>query len=640
MPKVTPIQDETITETAPDDLPPDDSQSELPVVGGNYPNPTNQPDTPFLSSESKSETTVEQHRKGLTTHKGRPTSSAGAPPGSATTTQVVSVPDPKFKTYYHDSDNPGQRTKAFWNWWNALPVVYKERCVAYVYRDWPVLVYIDKDVNDELSYIDKISGMEPIQSDNDLNDKYGAGDFHIFFNEALGPKKRTLATLYIKGSRDLKSRPPADRRINDPNQVEMTDPQNPAYIAFLRGRGVLPDQITLAKKEGELASLQAAKEMSSTVERLTDKVISMAEDKGKGSPSADESLKLLTQASINANEIQADAAKRSNEMLHDTIKSLRELENGEKGGTSFADAFTLAVDLMSKMNGGGNNQEVAELRAELARVNNDRLAALEKQIAEARAVPVAGGSPFANIKEGFSAIKEMRDLVEDISGGSKPNPAEELAGAAGAPAWLMPAIQYGLPLLGNIVQAIMVGRGLATPGPAQQPGPSPAPMPMPQAGPGQPRPQPQPMPIAPGIPAPQAPPMPAPAAAPIPIQGQSRYGLPADVEDLLYEIKTPFTHYISSGDLTGGDYADVFIANYGEQIFKQLTSFGVDGVAGAIMAFPPIVDRLTALGITEVRLKQFVGEFVVFKPEDPMDDGGEDEPVLPEGGGDGGGSAA
>ncbi len=180
--------------------------------------------TPFLASESSAEVTEEQHKKALQ-RQGRSTQKNGAPPGSAPDVPIK-VPDPKYKTYYSDSDNPNQKTKALWNWWNALPMVFKERCMIYVYRDWPVLITLDKDETDELTCIDVISGVEPIQVDNDFNDKYGAGDFHIYFNEALKPGKRTLCRAFIKGSRDLKSRPPADRRINDPNQVEMTDPQN------------------------------------------------------------------------------------------------------------------------------------------------------------------------------------------------------------------------------------------------------------------------------------------------------------------------------------------------------------------------------------------------------------------------------
>jgi hypothetical protein len=618
--ETAPITTEQSTEPIPFPAPTEYSQSE------------SAPSAPFTTEESKLKATRDQFKK--RSMKGGKGGNADTDTGMSTAVvrpeKPLPIPQPKFTVFKRDAPNPAQDSKRFYDYWNQLPNWAKDRTILYVYRDWPMLKPLAEDA-EEFVYIDKISGSEPLQDDEDLLNRYGSGSYKLMFNE-----QRNICAIYVPGLgiHDLKSHPPVDRRISDVTQVDLDFPGNKSYVEFLRMTGKLPEQTKGKEAEAEMAVTALVDRLQDRNEKLQDKALEMATKAG-AKPSVEP-----TQEAINrAIGVVADAATRSNEMLSEAYQTIKATK--EEGSNSTTEVLKLAFELAEKLGrkGSSGDDEIRELRAELARVNNDRLAALEKQIAEARTAPVTSGSPFANIKEGFSAIKEMRDLVEDISGG-KPNPAEELAGAAGAPAWLMPAIQYGLPLLGNIVQAIMVGRGLATPGPTQQPGPSPVPMPMPQANPGQPRPQPQPMPIAPGIPAPQAPPMPAPAAAPIPIQGQSRYGLPADVEDLLYEIKTPFTHYISSGDLTGGDYADVFIANYGEQIFKQLTSFGVEGVAGAIMAFPPIVDRLTALGITEVRLKQFVGEFVVFKPEDPMDDGGEDEPVLPEGGGDGGGSVA
>ena len=572
-------------------------------------------DTPFLASESQADISLEQREKA--TRRGRPAGS-GAPPGSApapnsSNTNQIRVPDPKYKTYYSDSENPNQKSKAFWNWWNQLPTSFKERCVAYVYRDWPVLITLDRD-SDELTSIDCISGVEPIQNDNDLNDKYGAGDFCIWFNEALLPGRRTLCKIYVKGSRDLKSRPPSDRRINDVNQIEMTDPQNAGYIAFLRGRGLLPDQITLAKKEGELASLQAAKEMSTTVERLTDKVIKMAEDKGKGTPGSDETLRVLTQASINANEIQADAAKRSNEMLHETIRSMRELEGGagKNGGMTFAEALELAEKLANRS--GGVDPEVIQLRAEIERMRNDRMQSLEAQINALKVLPTTNSSPSATMKESITAFKEMRDLVEDVVGGGKANPVAEVGDELGLPKWAQYAIQFGLPLAGNIVSMVMAGRGLTPipsppmpgmPGMAGAPGTG-----MPMQPPPQQRPQQQ--------QPPQSQTNPAGLPAPIPTtlnpedrtpNGLPTFGLHPDIAELLWEVKTPMTQYITSGDFNGEDYAATFCDNYGVDTYNMLKGFGAEAVEMAILAFPPITTRLNALSVSTDKLKKFVGEF-------------------------------
>ena len=607
----------SIESTNPDDPPMVDSQPEEAI------------DKPFLAEDSQSDVTVEQREK--ETRRGRP-SRQGAPPGSAplpTSTQTkateIKVPDPKFKTYYSDSENPHQKTKAFWNWWNQLPGAFKERCVAYVYRDWPVLITLDRDETDELTSIDCISGMEPIQNDADLNDRYGAGDFHIFFNEALKPGKRTLCKLYVRGSRDLKSRPPSDRRINDVNQVEMNDPQNSGYIAFLRGRGLLPDQVTLAKKEGELASLQAAKEMSTTVERLTDKVIKMAEDKGKNSPGADDTLKILTQASINANEIQADAAKRSNEMLHETIRGMRELEsNGKKEG-GVAETLELVTSIIDKFGPKeSDNAEVRELRAELQRVRDDRLKTLEDQLTALRAAPITGNaSPSATMKESITAFKEMRDLVEDVVGGGKKSPVEEIAEEAGIPKWLQLTLQYGLPFANNILGTFMISRGM-TPTPTP-PMPGMPGMPGGMGGPGAgmgmaPPPGARPMPPTAPNPsqAPGTPGLPAPATQQsqpeLTQNGVPTYGLHPDIADILFEQKTPIVQYLAAGDATGEDYAELFANTYGLPVFNMMAGFGKEALLLAITSFPPIMSRLGALSIGSDRLAQFAGEFCDFKP--------------------------
>src|SRR5271155_328418 len=556
------------------------------------------PDRPFLAKDSQSDVTVEQREK--ETRRGRP-SSKGAPPGSApqpTATQKngIRVPDPKYKTYYSDSENPNQRTKAFWNWWNQLPTTFKERCVAYVYRDWPVLIHIDKDETDELSSIDCISGMEPIQNDADLNDRYGAGDFHIFFNEALLPGRRTLAKLFVKGSRDLKSRPPSDRRINDVQQIELTDPQNNGYVAYLRGRGMLPEQVSLKEKEGQVASIEAVREMNATVNKLTDKVINMAENKSRNSPGADETLKVLTQASINANEIQADAAKRSNEMLHETIRGMRELEQQSNGrGGGLGEALEVGDKLGLIGHRGGDSDEVKELRARLDKIQDDRMRALEEEVKAARIAgpaQAASSSPFGHVKEGLSALKEFKTAMEDLSGGKEPSMAEEVADIAGMPKWLPMVLQFGAPLLNNMLNVFLVSRGM-TPGPMVAPGPMPGMGGMPGNGPGpfpgQPGQQPTPMPrpAQPSPPQPAQPGLPPAATAPTPspemsASGTPTYGLHPDIADLLFEIKTPLTQYIASGDATGEDYAGVFADSYGLEAFNTVAGFGVEGLMSSI----------------------------------------------------------
>ena len=59
----------------------------------------------------------------------------------------------------------------------------QDMMMAYVYRDYPPLIDVPEDVKQEThdyNYVDKLT--VPLISDQDLNDRYGAGDFHIFLN--------------------------------------------------------------------------------------------------------------------------------------------------------------------------------------------------------------------------------------------------------------------------------------------------------------------------------------------------------------------------------------------------------------------------------------------------------------------------
>jgi hypothetical protein len=245
------------------------------------------------------------------------------------------------------------------------------------------------------------------------------------------------------------------------------------------------------------------------------------------------------------------------------------------------------------------------------------------------------------MKESISAFKEMRDLVEEVSGGSdKKNPIAEVGDELGLPKWAQMGIQYGLPLLSNVVQMVMVGRGMIPAPTPPMPGMPGAPgmgggsaqQPMQQA---RPMPQQQPQPMAPN---PSGVSLPAPVPPTLDPNARTASGLPTfgihpDIAELLWEIKTPVVQYVMSVELDGQDYAAAFCDNYGIDSYNMIKSFGVDGVEMAIGSFPPITTKLQALNVTQEKFHKFVEEFVNadLVQGDSESESESDETVTPKG---------
>ncbi len=552
------------------------------------------PETPFESSKSSVKASKKDHRAAI----GPNTKATKTGPPGSLPDQLIPVPDPKYKIYISDNPNPAQRSKAFYSWWNLLPNEFQNRTIAYVYREWPVLLPVplgeDGEKTDN-SYIDKISGTEPLQDDIDLGDKYGSGDYKIFFNEAGTKFKRTLATIYVRGVRDLIGRPPADSRISNPENVDMNDPQNKGYIAYLRGRGLLPEQSQGREKELEVATITAVQEMSRQQNVLVDKVIEMAQGRDKDRTPIEDALK-------NSIDVVADGARRSNEMMSEAFSHVKELMQEENKATATErDPMAIALQIMAFMRQGqgDSNGEVAQLRKELAEANNKRMEFLERQLETQRVVvpPTvvpASNSPFNSISEGVKALRSMKEVVEEFSGapvgsggGGGGNPVEEAVGDV-APKWLRPF----LPLAVAVAQGFFASRGQAAPMPPQS-----NPNPQPGAGGGIPHYQP-PQQIA----GPQLVPNPAPVSdAAIPP------GFSPELAQLLTAISWPLAQYLHDPEPDAVGFAQWFCAGFGQDLFKQIAGMGADVVLTAITTFPA-----TAAGIATVprpRVEAFVKEF-------------------------------
>jgi hypothetical protein len=529
------------------------------------------------------------------------------------------VPEPTFKAYYTDHANPAQNTKAFWKWRQKLTKQSTDVMMCYVYRGWPVLVQRGEDDD----YIDKFGGDGLPVEDNTFNDTYGAGDYYVWVNEifkdAEGKQKsRNLCKVHIKGSRDLKSRPPADRRISDPNQVEMTDPQNKSYIEFLQMRGVLPDMLTSQSREAAASAISAADSMGKTVDKMVDKVIKMAEGATSKNVDGDAAMRIVADAASQASKVQADAALKSNELLSGTFDKITEMLAQAKvpgGGLDLTAVMQLVQMLMERT--GGTNPEVQALREQVEQMRQQQMQDLREEIRDMKAKAAGGGggvgavpgSPFTYFKDGIAAMKEMKDAVDGFSGGGG-GLLGEAAEAAPVPGWLGIVDRLSGPitsLLNNGIQAYAAYqmRMAAAAG---------APMPMPPGMPGnapQPAPAPAPVTVIPMQPAHQVP-QTAGALGPVAVPNPE-----VTMRELLPAIAVPLINYLEAPELNGEDFADWFIGGFGEKTFRGVVSQGQEAFMTAVAAYPQLQARLAAF--PPERVMQFSQEFMTFDPDKAED---------------------
>lgn len=590
-------------------------------------------DTAFTSSESLLAAPEAEHKKGTTAGKrGRPEKVDPA----------IGVPTPPFRIFKSDATNPHQRIKPFLNYWNNLPTWAKENTLMYVYREHPVLLFIERDPDNkdqEFNYIDKISGAEPLQDEMDLLHRYGCGNYKLVFNAIMvGKPNRTLTTVYATnlGGGDFKSNPPTDKRISDTKNVDLVHPSNASYVAYLRGMGLLPSQLDAIRESNDMASIEVVKEQQATTNKLVDTVVKMAQDKNdKKSDNTD----VLEKAMSGAMDIMAkgsEAAIKVTQEANAYASRVREEADTRRAAgvpqVTPTDPMAIALQIVNLIQGGvkAGDPEVLLLRQQLDKMRDEQVTMMREELRAMRDKPVShSDNPFNNIEAGLTAIKKMREMTEEISGGSdKGSVAEDVADAAGAPKWLIrfaPLLQQGMTLVDGFFRMKVAQNG-------QPPMPNYPPQGYPQNpqgypppnwnGPGQQHTQPQPQQW--GQPQPQVP-------GPQLVQAKHPLGTldPAqftpELGNLLLSIATPLHVHLAEKD-SGTTFAEWFLGGFPDETFQQIQEFGPDMVVAALYSFPPTLAAIQQFPADQVQ--GFVAEFLnpQFEEGDKDEDGKTKEP--------------
>ncbi len=583
-------------------------------------------DTAYTSEESELKAGEGDHKKGTTEgRRGRPVKV------EKTYNPAMGVPGPKFRLFKSDATNPHQRFKPFCNYWNDLPQWAKENTLLYVYREHPVLLFVERDPEGkqkdfEFNYIDKISGAEPLQDESDLLNRYGCGNYKLVFNaiEANKPN-RTLCTVYAVslGGGDFKSNPPTDRRISDSKNVDMNHPSNASYIAYLRGQGLLPNQIDAIKGEADVATIELAKEQQKTTDKLLDAVL----EKNKTPPPvADPGF--MERAVSGAMEVVKEGSKAAIKITQDANEYANRIREqvDSKAPVATSDPMALALQIVELIRGGSkeNSPEVSDLRREIDRLRaeqdksrDEQLKLMRDELRELRTRPAESvtGNPFANLESGMSMMKKMKEMTDEIAGsGKEPSVAEDVADAAGAPKWLVrfaPLMQQGLSVVDTFLR---MRSGQAQTPPPQQYQQQPGGYPPPQwNGPG---PQYQPQPQAP-MPMPN-PPGPQLVQARHPLGTLDYTQFTPELAQLLSSIAVPLAMHLSDDQMTGTDFAEWFMGGFGDATHAQIAAFG-ENVVAALYSYPPTLQAIQ--GFPPEQVQAFVAEFLNPQFEDEASDG-------------------
>lgn len=519
-------------------------------------------DSPPMESENVLEVPEEPERG-----RGRPPNIPGSAPRKA------KFPTPRFRQFNSDADNSTQRPKHAFKWFLDLPQAFKDRCIWYLYRRHPILV--EPPLNEETKfpmwpkYIDKIPGADPnqITDESDLLNRYGCGRYELYLNEVDLPKGdegRNILRVFVQsvGGADYRAHPPNDDLINDVSKVDVSHPNNKGYLAYLASIGKLPEQIEKEKEKADMATATVVESLTTGYKEMADKVLKVAEKATEKANARADAPAAAPAPTVDPSAFITAAA--------DTMKDATKIVMESARGMGMKEVVEIVERLKP------NNSELMALYAAMMQRDQARIDFLEKQILEMRtpqptpapsatnpssaSAPPTPSSPFAYFRDGVTALREMKTVMDELGGGA--GAAEETVAAAKMPWWasmLTGVAPHLVQLADRVIRGMEISR--------MAPGTVTAPSPMPTQA--QPQPQPQ----------SQAGTQPNPTTSAV-------TGLPAPVptiptdeaiiQQLFTEIRTPLLNHLTDTELTnaGSLFADWFVGGYGEEVYKKVKGYG------------------------------------------------------------------
>jgi alkylhydroperoxidase/carboxymuconolactone decarboxylase family protein YurZ len=513
-------------------------------------------------------------------------------------------PFPKAPTrFFHDeSTKESGKPMEFFRYWKSLMErdEFRDRVVVYIYRGWPAMM-------DGKRHVTKV--YDTVMMPDDILRAFGCGDYWLRLNDS-GSKNLNITNCHLKnlGARQLNEFPPV-LNIED---LDFDDKANQSYLLWARSRGMLtPEQEARIKegntanreerKEDDMANAEAIKQLASTVDRMTDKVLHVAQNareaqSGGETRLPEKLLDLMTVASASATQ---SAAK----IMEESVKQVMELQKQNANPlASIKEVAGVLKDLIQPQPAVPPQALDAEKKyvEMIFQIQNERIRSLEgliEKMAQQQAAAQQAPNPSAvavaekpkslieSLREMASAREELRELL----GLDNDKPEE--------PAWMKyaPLLVQGLNVLGVYFANAMHNLAVAKTG-VGKPEPVPAP---PQAAPAQEQ-----------------------AGAPVAGEGIATQNQQQEAQSamdrftlFLRMIERPLLVSFNNGE-SGADFAAKLIEltdngmfgpnTTGRQVYDAVLEYGQDVVATLIKTYPPI---WSVVSQTPQKWDKFLTEF-------------------------------
>ncbi len=487
---------------------------------------------------------------------------------------------------------------------------FRTRVVCYVYRTFPVTEanppgdFVDQETEKKTKYIDCTS--QPFENDEDVWNRYGAGDYKMYLNDSEHPgRAKTQMVCYFSGTREWEKYPP----LLDLRTVVATDPKNGSYVRYLQSKGLMPKPGTTEGEDEEMAG-EALRDMVGTVKELTDKVIDMAHrpavqqpvpipqvtprdrDASAAVDAAVSSLSKANDAGLTMMKSAFDTVAQIQAKAGDPIETLNKLVSTVRNIFPQQDTSGLERLLME------SQRKTEALEAKLDQITDSikdqRIKDLEAKLS-LQAQQQQGQPPKDALTQAREFAQLQREMKEIFGVNGNPSSSsdddEEKPGREPREPWYAkhaPMLIGAASFLVSGIASIVHNQAVARTG---QGNPTPPPAPPPDM-------------IPPGV---QQVAAGLVGAPPMPEHQQSMSAQEQQIAGFIGAIRIPLERHLDD-NATGHDFADWLIASFGANIYEQVKQQGAAQIFGAIQRYAP--ELFTKMQQIPQRSELFVQEFL------------------------------
>lgn len=468
----------------------------------------------------------------------------------------------------------------------------RDRAVCYVYRTFPVTEVnppgdnLDEADSKKVKYIDCTS--QPFESDEDVWNRYGAGDYKFYLNDSGFPgRAKTQITGYFQGTREWEKYPPQI----DPKTLVLDDPKNGSYRRYLEMKGLLPKPDE--ENEDDMAN-------QAIIEKLTDRVIEMS-SRPPDPPPVPVAVPVRHEDDSRAVRALAETFAQTNrvqlEMIQAAVNQATAVQaRAADPFDTLAKVMTTVRELVPKPDNTALEEALRRserLEAQLGDIGKviqeQRIKDLESRLAQPQ-------QPGAAPRDALTAAREFAELQREykqIFAGDSADDDEPRRGRDPREPWYAKLAPSALGLSAFLlagVANIFHNRAVAATGQGQ-----PAPPPQPPADM-----------IPPGVQqvagALAGPQINTGDPTPMALSPQEQ-----QVATFISMIQLPLDRHLESG-ATGHEFAAWMVDSYGDSVYQQIKTAGADGIQSALQRFAPgLFQKMQAM---PDRSAQFLSQFI------------------------------